>query len=46
MQLALEHFQQAVDLDPGYSLAHVGIADTLIKITPRRSEFFCHFSES
>jgi serine/threonine-protein kinase len=30
MQIALDHFQQAVDLDPGYSLAWVGIADTWI----------------
>ena len=26
--LGLTYFQQAMDLDPGYSLAHVGIADT------------------
>jgi serine/threonine protein kinase/tetratricopeptide (TPR) repeat protein len=30
IQLALDHFQQAVDLDPGYSLAWVGIADAWI----------------
>ncbi len=30
IQIALDHFQQAVDLDPGYSLAWVGIADTWI----------------
>jgi serine/threonine-protein kinase len=30
VQLALEYFQRAVDLDPGYSLAWVGIADTWI----------------
>ena len=30
VQTGLEHFQQAVDLDPGYSLAWVGIADTWI----------------
>ena len=30
MQTALDYFQQAVDLDPGYALAHVGIADTFI----------------
>jgi eukaryotic-like serine/threonine-protein kinase len=29
-QTALDYFQQAVDLDPGYSLAWVGIADTWI----------------
>jgi len=29
-QIALGYFQQAVDLDPGYSLAWVGIADTWI----------------
>ena len=28
--LGLTYFQQAVELDPGYSLAHVGIADTWI----------------
>jgi serine/threonine-protein kinase len=30
IQIALEYFQQAVNLDPGYSLAWVGIADTWI----------------
>jgi tetratricopeptide (TPR) repeat protein len=30
IQTALDYFQQAVDLDPGYSLAWVGIADTWI----------------
>ena len=30
MQIALTYFQQAVDLDPGYSAAHVGIADAWI----------------
>jgi eukaryotic-like serine/threonine-protein kinase len=30
IQLGLEYFQQAVDLDPGYSRAWVGIADTWI----------------
>jgi serine/threonine-protein kinase len=30
IQTALEYFQQAVNLDPGYSLAWVGIADTWI----------------
>jgi tetratricopeptide (TPR) repeat protein len=30
IQTALEYFQQAVDLDPGYSPAWVGIADTWI----------------
>jgi len=30
IQIGLTYFQQAVDLDPGYSLAHVGIADTWI----------------
>jgi len=30
MQTALNYFQQAVDLDPGYSRAWVGIADTWI----------------
>ncbi len=30
VQTALDHFQQAVDLDPGYSLAWVGIADAWI----------------
>jgi TolB-like protein/Tfp pilus assembly protein PilF len=30
IQIALDYFQQAVDLDPGYSLAWVGIADTWI----------------
>ena len=30
IQTALEYFQQAVDLDPGYSRAWVGIADTWI----------------
>lgn len=29
MQLALERFEAAVDLDPGYAIAWVGIADTL-----------------
>jgi serine/threonine-protein kinase len=28
MKLAVEHFQQAIEKDPGYALAHVGIADT------------------
>jgi eukaryotic-like serine/threonine-protein kinase len=31
IQIALNYFQQAVDLDPGYSLAWVGIADTWIQ---------------
>jgi serine/threonine-protein kinase len=30
IQTGLGYFQQAVDLDPGYALAHVGIADTWI----------------
>ena len=30
IQVGLDYFQQAVDLDPGYSLAWVGIADTWI----------------
>jgi serine/threonine-protein kinase len=30
IQIGLDYFQQAVDLDPGYSLAWVGIADTWI----------------
>lgn len=30
IQIALDYFQQAVDLDPGYSLAWVGIADIWI----------------
>ncbi len=30
IQTALDYFQQAVDLDPGYALAHVGIADVWI----------------
>jgi len=30
IQTGLDYFQQAVDLDPGYSLAWVGIADTWI----------------
>ncbi|MEO8090981.1 MAG: protein kinase [Gemmatimonadales bacterium] len=30
IQTALDYFQQAVDLDPGYSLAWVGIADVWI----------------
>jgi eukaryotic-like serine/threonine-protein kinase len=30
IETALHYFQQAVDLDPGYSLAWVGIADTWI----------------
>lgn len=30
MQVALDYFQQAVDLDPTFSLAHSGIADTWI----------------
>ncbi|MBA2439800.1 MAG: protein kinase [Thermoleophilaceae bacterium] len=30
IQIALDYFQQAVDLDPSYSLAWVGIADTWI----------------
>ena len=30
IQIGLTYFQQAVDLDPGYALAHVGIADTWI----------------
>ena len=30
IQRALDHFQQAVDLDPGYSLAWAGIADVWI----------------
>ena len=29
-QIALDYFQQATDVDPGYSLAWVGIADTWI----------------
>jgi tetratricopeptide (TPR) repeat protein len=28
MKLAMEHFQQAIEKDPSYTLAHVGIADT------------------
>jgi serine/threonine protein kinase/Tfp pilus assembly protein PilF len=28
MKTAMEHFHQAVDRDPGYALAYVGIADT------------------
>ncbi len=30
MRTALDYFEQAVELDPSYSLAHVGIADTWI----------------
>jgi TolB-like protein/Tfp pilus assembly protein PilF/tRNA A-37 threonylcarbamoyl transferase component Bud32 len=30
IQIGLDHFQRAVDLDPGYSLAWVGIADVWI----------------
>jgi serine/threonine-protein kinase len=30
VQKGLEYFQQAVELDPAYALAHVGIADTWI----------------
>ncbi len=30
IQVALAYFQQAVELDPGYALAHVGIADSWI----------------
>jgi serine/threonine-protein kinase len=30
IQVALDYFQQAVDLDPGYSLAWVGVADAWI----------------
>ncbi|MFQ5890978.1 MAG: protein kinase [Gemmatimonadota bacterium] len=30
IQIGLGYFQQAVELDPGYALAHVGIADTWI----------------
>jgi serine/threonine-protein kinase len=30
VQKGLEYFQQAVELDPGYARAHVGIADTWI----------------
>jgi serine/threonine-protein kinase len=30
VRIALDHFQRAVDLDPGYSRAWVGIADTWI----------------
>ena len=30
IQIGLDYFQRAVDLDPGYSLAWVGIADTWI----------------
>ena len=30
IQIALTYFKQAVELDPGYSVAHVGIADTWI----------------
>ena len=29
MQLALERFEAAIDLDPGYAVAWIGIADTL-----------------
>jgi serine/threonine protein kinase/Tfp pilus assembly protein PilF len=28
MKLAMKHFHQAIEKDPGYALAHVGIADT------------------
>jgi tetratricopeptide (TPR) repeat protein len=28
MKLAMEHFQQAIEKDPEYALAHVGVADT------------------
>ncbi len=28
MKLAMEHFQQAIEKDPDYALAHVGVADT------------------
>jgi serine/threonine protein kinase/Tfp pilus assembly protein PilF len=28
MKKAMEHFSQAIERDPGYALAHVGIADT------------------
>ncbi len=28
MKLAMEHFHQAIEKDPGYALAHVGVADT------------------
>ncbi len=28
MKMAMEHFRQAIDKDPGYALAYVGIADT------------------
>ena len=30
IQTALDYFQESVDLDPGYALAHVGIADVWI----------------
>ena len=30
METSLSYFQQAVELDPGYAVAHVGIADTWI----------------
>jgi serine/threonine protein kinase/tetratricopeptide (TPR) repeat protein len=28
MKIAMEHFLQAIDKDPGYALAHAGVADT------------------
>ena len=28
LRQAIEHFQEAIDVDPGYALAHAGLADT------------------
>jgi serine/threonine protein kinase/Tfp pilus assembly protein PilF len=44
MKMAMEHFRQAIDKDPGYALAHVGIADTynitgLFGYSPPRETF-------
>jgi tetratricopeptide (TPR) repeat protein len=33
IQRALEYFQQAVELDPGYALAHAGLADSYLLLS-------------
>ncbi len=44
MKLAMEHFQQAIEKDPEYALAHVGVADTynitgLLSYLPSKEAF-------
>jgi len=39
MKMAMEYFEQAIEKDPGYALAHVGVADTY-----NSSGLFCYSS--